>query len=112
LDLIKQQYDATSAGHLGCDKTIAKVSQLGYWVGMLQDIEKYCRECIVCQCTMCPQHQSKPPNFYAHWKTLANGHLDILEVPISRHNNHYLLVTQDYMTKWADAIPTPNQITS
>ena len=35
--------------------------------------------------------------------------VDILEVPTSKHNNRYLLVIQDYMTKWADAIPIPNQ---
>jgi len=35
--------------------------------------------------------------------------VDILEVPTSKHNNRYLLVLQDYMTKWADAIPFPNQ---
>ena len=35
-----------------------------------------------------------------------------LIVPTSKYNNHYLLVVQDYMTKWADAIPIPNQTAS
>ena len=35
--------------------------------------------------------------------------VDILQVPVSQHNNHYLLVIQNYMTKWAEAIPIPNQ---
>ena len=35
--------------------------------------------------------------------------VDILEVPVSQHNNQYLLVIQDYMTKWAEAVPIPNQ---
>ena len=34
--------------------------------------------------------------------------VDVLEVPLSLHNNRYLLVIQDYMTKWAKAIPLPN----
>ena len=34
--------------------------------------------------------------------------VDILQVPVSQHNNRYLLVIQD-MTKWAEAIPIPNQ---
>ena len=41
--------------------------------------------------------------------------VDILEVPVSSRNNRYLLVVQDYFTKWADAIPlrdqTANRIT-
>ena len=35
--------------------------------------------------------------------------VDILEVPVSQHNKRYLLVIQDYMTKWAEAVPIPNQ---
>ena len=35
--------------------------------------------------------------------------VDILQVPLSTNNNRYLLVIQDYFTKWADAIPLPDQ---
>ena len=35
--------------------------------------------------------------------------VDILEVPLSVNNNRYLLVVQDYFTKWAKAIPIHNQ---
>ncbi len=36
--------------------------------------------------------------------------VDILKVSISSNNNRYLLVAQDYFTKWVDAIPPPDQI--
>ena len=35
--------------------------------------------------------------------------IDILEVPVSQNSNRYLPVIQDYMRKWAEAIPIPNQ---
>ena len=107
--LFKQYHDVPSAGHLGFEKTAAKLRQVGYWVGMLQDIAKYCRDCVICQCT-------KPPvptkalltsvPIGRPWEMVA---VDILEVPLSLHNNRYLLVIQDYMTKWAEVIPLPNQ---
>ncbi len=40
------------------------------------------------------------------WQMIA---ADILEVPVLYNNNRYLLVVQDYFTKWAEAIPIPNQ---
>ena len=43
---------------------------------------------------------------------MANDCIDILEVPVSSKNNRYLLVIQDYFTKWADAIPLPDQTAS
>jgi len=43
--LLYQHHNAVTAAHLGFEKTTARVHQVGYWVGMLQDIEKYCREC-------------------------------------------------------------------
>ena len=45
----------------------------------------------------------------ANWKTMAN---DILEVTVSSNNNRYLLVVQDYSTKWADARSLPDQTAS
>ena len=35
--------------------------------------------------------------------------VDILEVPLSTNNNRYLLVVQDYFTKWDEAIPLQDQ---
>jgi len=40
----------------------------------------------------------------APWQMIA---VDILEVPISTNNNHYLLVVHDYLTRWVNAIPLP-----
>ena len=40
------------------------------------------------------------------WQAVA---VDVLEVPMSYHQNRYLLVIQDYFTTWEHAIPIPNQ---
>ena len=107
--LLHQNHDAPAAGHFGFEKTVTRVCEVGYWVGMLSDIDKYCRECTVCQNTK-PLAPANAPlvnmPIGKAWEMVA---VDILEVPLSHNNNRYLLVIQDYMTKWVEAIPIPNQ---
>ena len=40
--LFFQYHDHPQGGHLGPDKTATKIHQVGYWVGMLHDIDRYC----------------------------------------------------------------------
>ena len=73
-------------------------------------------ECCVTLTSIAANVQSvRPPSFLflprplipvgRAWEMVA---IDILEVPRSYHNNRYLLVVQNYFTKWADAIPLPD----
>ena len=43
------------------------------------------------------------------WQMVAT---DILEEPVSSNNNCYLLVVQDYFTKWVEVVPMPDQTTT
>ena len=95
LTLLKQYHDAPSAGHLRFEKTAHKLRQVGFWVGMLQDIDKYCQECTVCQCTEPPTPTKAPLTSVPIGRPWEMTAVDILEVPVSQHNNWYLL---DYMT--------------
>ena len=107
--MLHQNHDVPAAGHLGFEKTVTRVREVGYWVGMLSDIDKYCRECTVCQSTKPPAPANAPLVNVPIGKAWEMVAVDILEVPVSHHNNRYLLVVQDYMTKWVEAIPIPNQ---
>ena len=76
---------------------------------MLHDIDQYCRECEVCQSSKPPSPQKVPLISMSIGKPRQMVAVDILEVPVSFNKNRYLLVIQDYFSKWADAIPIPNQ---
>ena len=107
--LLHQHHDHPTAGHLGANKTAAKIRQVGYWVGMLHDITEYCEKCSVCQAFKQPSPQKAPLiniPVGKPWQMIA---VDILQVPLSSQNNRYLLVIQDYFTKWVEAIPLPDQ---
>ena len=106
---LQQHLNAPSAGHQGSEKTFKRLQQAAYWVNMTQDVEGYCRQCEVCQENKLPAPQKASminTPIGRPWEMIA---VDILEVPISLNNNRYLLVIQDYFTKWAEAIPIPDQ---
>ena len=66
------------------------------------------------ECTNCQQAKLTLPQqasitnipIERPWQMIA---VDILEVPVSSHNNHYFLVVQDYFTKWVATIPMKDQ---
>ncbi|KAH8244767.1 hypothetical protein KR026_005718, partial [Drosophila bipectinata] len=46
--VLKENHDAPTAGHLGVRKTIARVAARYFWPGMQRDIRKYVRRCETC----------------------------------------------------------------
>ena len=102
-------HDSPTAGHQGTLKTLERIRQEAYWVNMAQDVDRHGRECVTCQKAKLPMPvRSTLTNIPIGrpWQMIA---IDILEVPVSTKNNRYLLVIQDYFTKWADARPLKDQ---
>ena len=108
-EALQRNHNAPAAGHQGVERTLDRVRREAYWVGMARDVERHCRECERCQQSKLSMPQRAPLTnipIGRPWQMVA---VDILEVPLSTGNNRYLLVVQDYVTKWADAIPLPDQ---
>lgn len=55
--LLQRYHDASTAGHLGIAKTIARIAQQYYWPGMFRDIATY-----VWKCPNCLAHKTAQSN--------------------------------------------------
>ena len=111
-DALRLSHDVPTAGHQGVEKTLQKLRKVAYWVNMAKDVDQYCRNCLTCQQSKVSLPQRAPLQnvpIGQPWQMVA---VDILQVPLSTNNNRYLLVLQDYFTKWADAVPLPDQTAS
>lgn len=104
-----RSHDTPAAGHQGIEKILERLRQQAYWVNMSQDVEKHCSECQMCQRSKLPTPTRAPLASVPIGKPWQMVAVDILEVPVSYQGHRYLLVVQDYFTKWADAIPLHNQ---
>ena len=105
--LLKNAHD--NAGHQGADRTMARLSEAVYWVGMGKDVNTHCSHCVTCQHTKAAASRPAPlqPVVASRpWELVA---VDILKVPMSRQGNQYMLVVQDYFSKWPFAVPLSDQ---
>ena len=96
------------AGHQRTDQTMARLTDVAYWVGMAKDIGYYCNHCTTCQITKAPANQPAPLQPIVTswpWEMVV---VDILKVPMSSKGSQYLLVIQDYFSKLPFAIPLPD----
>ena len=106
---LQQCHDSPVAGHQGFNKTLELLCKEAYWVNMISDVKSYCRQCQKCQQSKLPSPSRAPLTSTPIGKPRKMVAIDILSVPVSANGNKCLLVVQDYFTKWADAIPLPNQ---
>ena len=102
-------HSAPGAGHQGVEKTLTRLRQEAFWPNMHNDVKEFCKNCVLCQRSKLPNLTPAPLTSMPigrSWEMIA---VDILEVPMSTNGNRYLMVVQDYFTKWAEAIPLKNQ---
>ena len=110
-DVLTQLHDSHSGGHLGVNKTLGKVRERFYWAQCSADVRRWCRNCDLCASRRGPPRKTRAPmkqhNVGAPLERVA---IDVLgPLPESASGNRYLLIVQDYFTKWVEAYPLPNQ---
>ncbi|KII65508.1 Transposon Ty3-I Gag-Pol polyprotein [Thelohanellus kitauei] len=94
-------------GHFAADKTKSKIVSRFYWPSMSSDIKNWCHSCIDCG-------QRNNPSRYTKEKMVENLSsftwervgVDITgPLPVSSKGFKYILVIQDYFSKFAVTIP-------
>ena len=97
---IYQSHDILASGHQGISKTLQRLQEVAYWVGMAQYVSQYCAQCVVCQQAKLP---APTPAQLTNVPIGGPWQADILEVPVSRHHNKYLLQYRSIITSFLHA---------
>jgi hypothetical protein len=105
--VLTRSHDDVFGGHLGKDKTFARIKERFYWPNYEKDVEKYVRECTVCARIKAPpsynQEELVPLRAFRPFQLVT---MDILgPLPATKNGAKYLFVMVDHFSKWIEAFP-------
>ena len=110
-ELLRSYHEGIGGGHLGLEKTYAKLKERFYWPRMKEDARLACYNCARCGARKCTNHAS-----HGVLVTIAAGFpferiaMDIVGPLLKTlRNNRYLLVIIDYYTRWPEAYALEHQ---
>lgn len=96
-------------GHMGKDRTLDLVRARFYWPRMASDIERKVKTCNRCVLRKTLPERAAPLVNIMTTRPLELVCMDFLSIEPDRSNTKDILVITDHFTKYAVAIPTPNQ---
>ena len=98
------------AGHFSGPRLYNSLSCSWWWDGMYQDALEIANQCAECAISGCEARPDRPPlqpipvqRPFQIWGSF------IMELPVTKKGNRYVVVLQDLFTKWPLVFPTPDQ---
>ena len=110
-DVLQNLHDLPTGGHFGVKKTLARVRQRFYWMKLRWTVENWCKRCEKCASRKgYPRRLKAPLKLYNAGSPMERVAVDVLgPLPRTDAGNQYILIAQDYFTKWPEAFPIPDQ---
>ena len=93
-------------GHLGRNRTLARLSHRFYWSWMADDVKDWLKQCTTYMKRKSPtgRHHPLGNNPTCHrWDRIAMDILDVCDPTLDGYR--YILVIADYFSKWTEAFP-------
>ena len=106
---LHQHHGAVIMTHQGFKRTLSIIKKCHWWPGIENDVREWIKYCVVCQMAT-PGKTSIPPLI----PIIPDGPFDIVSVDIvgispMGERRPYVIVFQDYFTKWVEAEIIPDQ---
>ena len=107
--LFDEAHSGKFGGHLRDAKMHSLLSRHYWWSGMRSDITKWCRACLVCATRQSGRSVRPPLVPIPVSGPFDRIGVDVVQFPVSAKGNKYAVVFVDYLTKWVEVFPTPDQ---
>ena len=108
--VLKEAHGGCFAGHFAKRRTFELLKQRYWWKTMRSDVRKHCRLCLICASRDGPGRPLHPSLQPIPVGGLFNHvGVNVLQLPPTYNGNCYAIVFSDYLTKWPEAFPSPDQ---
>ncbi|XP_046707916.1 uncharacterized protein LOC124387547 [Silurus meridionalis] len=109
-DILLQLHGAPASAHFSSERVWERARQFCYWPSMYKDIKAWCEQCKACQTRRSPVPAHRAPMGGSQSvRPFERVAMDILELPATSKGNRYVLVVEDYFTKFVNLYALPNQ---
>ena len=110
-EILENCHNKKLAGHLGQNKTLAKLRKYAIWHHMSEDCRLFVQQCTVCSMNKkAPRKARAELGQYLSGLPMGRVHVDLKgPLPTTKQKNKYILMIVDQLTKWLECLPLPNQ---
>ena len=111
-DMIRRFHDSLFVGHLGISRTVYRLLDRVYWLGLRQDVHLYIASCAVCLARKSPCPRRAPMGHVDVGHRCVRVAMDLLDMSVTTpKGNRYVLVMVDCFSRWTEACPLPDKTT-
>ena len=108
--ILQDSHGGFFSGHFSDKRLYSTLCRRWWWDRMYSDALEYCKSCPECATVTGGGRIAKPPLHSIHvecpFQILG---VDVMELPKTTSGNKYVLVFQDYLTKWPMVYAKPDQ---
>ena len=107
--IIRLAHDLPFSGHLGTEKTTQRVLRRFYWPSLFRDVKDYCQSCPDCQLHSSYKTRAPMIPLPVIGEPFRRIAMDVVgPLPRTSRGNRFILVINDYATRYPEAIPLRN----
>ena len=108
--LLVEHHSSPMGGHFAARKTYGALMRHWWWDGMYRDTLTFTTNCPQCTTVTGDGRHHRPPlHPIPVCRPFQSVGVDVMELPRTERGNRYVLVLQDFLTKWPFACLMPDQ---
>lgn len=107
--LFVELHSGKFGSHLSGEKVFSELRKHYWWEGMRSDVNRWARSCLICASHGLGRKTRPPLSPIPVAGAFDRIGVDVLQLPKTRRGNKYAIVFVEYLTKWPEVYPAPDQ---